>query len=450
MREIGTYCPFGSRHVELYEDADYDGHCSGKGWTLLADDGNRHDQPRYMVGYRHDDRCHRDGPCHPADQCQPGQVTLLQDLADEDWCPPPQRRVYLDIDPHDKDLDAAALPVGSWVGDRAAAVDEVIDDFDGPYKFLSNFYRAPLRLDDTEFATAEAAFQARKTVDPSQRAAIAATADPFEAKRLGGVATKIPHWDERDRYRAMRDVLAAKFSDPALAQRLIATGTALLVEGNGHHDWHWGSCTCPRHKATPGYNYLGRFLMQQRRRLTPALGDRWVRVACIGSFPDLLAPGSQNWLESEVLPRIAARLRKEYGMDVALSGGEVGTDLLWAEATHQAGARTWVYALHPRQDGPWDHAWKTRRARVLARCSRVATLGDQYRTTTLNWRNNWMLRDADSLVVIVDDPLQTDLGTLDAIRKARGRLPLIYVDAANRRTTINDPTSTLRRQPDPA
>uniref|UniRef100_UPI00345E83CD NADAR domain-containing protein n=1 Tax=uncultured Duncaniella sp. TaxID=2768039 RepID=UPI00345E83CD len=49
--------------------------------------------------------------------------------------------------------------------------------------------------------------------------------------------------------------------NPALAEKLIATGDAELVEGNYWHDTVWGVCD------GVGENHLGKILMRVREEL---------------------------------------------------------------------------------------------------------------------------------------------------------------------------------------
>lgn len=187
---------------------------------------------------------------------------------------------------------------------------DVILRFDGEDAFLSNFSDHPVRWQDICYPTAEAAFQAGKTLDPTQRAMIAAAPSPAKAKQLGRAVVLRPGWDVHVRHTVMREVLVAKFTDPDLAARLVGTGTALLVEGNSWCDQFWGCCTCPRHRAIPGQNWLGRHLMHLRSTLASAQqADRWVRVACTGHRPHRLPAGSHEWVEDE-LRRIAGNTRR--------------------------------------------------------------------------------------------------------------------------------------------
>lgn len=71
-----------------------------------------------------------------------------------------------------------------------------IDSFTGEYRFLSNFYPAEIELDGEVYQTLEAAFQARKTLDPGERAKIRTAKTPGEAKRLGRRVTLVPDWEK--------------------------------------------------------------------------------------------------------------------------------------------------------------------------------------------------------------------------------------------------------------
>jgi predicted NAD-dependent protein-ADP-ribosyltransferase YbiA (DUF1768 family) len=61
--------------------------------------------------------------------------------------------------------------------------------------------------------------------------------------------------------------LRLKFDIEELANMLIATGDAALVEGNWWCDNTWGNCSCPKCENIPGQNRLGTLLMQVRQEL---------------------------------------------------------------------------------------------------------------------------------------------------------------------------------------
>jgi ribA/ribD-fused uncharacterized protein len=144
-----------------------------------------------------------------------------------------------------------------------------IGRFAGPWRPLSNFAPAVFDLDGLRFVTSEQAFNALKTLDPKQRAWVAAAKDAQQAKERGQKVTLQPRWDDVVRYTTMRRVLRAKFAaHPARVEFLLSTGMALLVEGNTWHDQHWGDCLCGRLACQRvGENHLGRALMRLRAEL---------------------------------------------------------------------------------------------------------------------------------------------------------------------------------------
>ena len=316
----------------------------------------------------------------------------------------------------------------------------LVDGFQDRFRWLSNYYDSPLTFDGVEYPTAEAAFAAGKTLDPAQRRRIAAASSPGEAKRLGRQVPLRELWDQVHRYLVMGEVLAAKFADPALRERLVGTGTALLIETNTWHDQHWGDCRCERHRASPGRNALGRALMQLRDRLTDAPAQRWTRVACTGHRPHVLPAGSQEWVIAE-LERIAVKLRAEHGMQVAISGGAMGSDLWWADAAHAAGAGVWLYQPFPQQPDRWPSEWQHHHRRVRGYASRGGTLDTGFNTRALFARNEWMIRDCDALICVVD-PQHRGGGTHAAVASAQGRRPLIRIDVRARSTRLVLPRRT--------
>lgn len=132
-----------------------------------------------------------------------------------------------------------------------------IDSFDGEFAFLSNFYPAPVNFDGRCYPNNEAAFQAQKC--PERRDEfIALGQQPGKQKRLGRKVPLRPDWEDvKDD--VMHAICLCKFAqNPGLAQKLLATGNAELIEGNYWHDHYWGICN------GTGQNKLGKILMQIR------------------------------------------------------------------------------------------------------------------------------------------------------------------------------------------
>lgn len=135
----------------------------------------------------------------------------------------------------------------------------MIDDFTKQYFFLSNFYESPCTYEGLTYQSVEAAFQSAKTVRIEERTRFTLM-NPSEAKRAGRRIALRQDW-EQIKDTVMYECLKSKFSDPALAKRLIATGNEELREGNTWGDTYWGVC------EGVGKNRLGKLLMKVRKEL---------------------------------------------------------------------------------------------------------------------------------------------------------------------------------------
>lgn len=142
-----------------------------------------------------------------------------------------------------------------------------IHSFTGDYRFLSNFYRSVVMHDGIVYSTVEHAFQAAKTLDFKERWSISELGEPGSAKRAGRKVDLRPDW-EASKGRVMTELVFHKFTFYRdLRRKLLATGEALLIEGNTWHDNYWGDCTCVKCQDTPGENVLGQILMDARETL---------------------------------------------------------------------------------------------------------------------------------------------------------------------------------------
>lgn len=137
----------------------------------------------------------------------------------------------------------------------------MIDNFDGEYAFLSNFFPLPLEYNGIRYQNSEAAYQAQKTIDDTIMRRFA-TLSPDAAKRMGRSVHLRLDW-EQVKDDIMYHVCLCKFrQNPEYAQKLIATGDETLVEGNTWGDTYWGVCD------GVGKNMLGKTLMRIREELS--------------------------------------------------------------------------------------------------------------------------------------------------------------------------------------
>ena len=166
-----------------------------------------------------------------------------------------------------------------------------ITSFSQEHAFLSNFYPVPGGVQlppacgprDQEpllFPTVEHAYVAAKSQDFRVREIVAKTSTPGKAKRFGALIELRPEWEEV-KIPIMTMLLAQKFAaGTLLADQLLSTGAAELVEGNNWCDVFWGRCQCPTHCPTgkfseaAGDNRLGGLLMRWRMLLGLKEGDK--------------------------------------------------------------------------------------------------------------------------------------------------------------------------------
>lgn len=146
---------------------------------------------------------------------------------------------------------------------------KTIDEFDGDYRFLSNFDSCKMHAEfdgkKIDVPTLEHAYQAGKARTWADFLSVCQAPTPLRSKRIGRKIRCVPAWDET-KVGFMYNLLKIKFEDPKLRKKLLDTGDAELIEGNFWHDTFWGKCECVLHKGE-GKNQLGKLLMKVRREL---------------------------------------------------------------------------------------------------------------------------------------------------------------------------------------
>lgn len=140
---------------------------------------------------------------------------------------------------------------------------EAITSFSGKYRFLSNFWYSNIRPlgSSYTFPTVEHAYQCAKAVKKEDFLAIYNAKTPGQTKKIARTVELRPNWDEI-KFKVMKIFVEIKFEqNPDLAQKLLNTGDAELVEGNTWGDVYWGVC------KGVGENNLGKILMEVREKL---------------------------------------------------------------------------------------------------------------------------------------------------------------------------------------
>lgn len=130
--------------------------------------------------------------------------------------------------------------------------------------FSNGFIEPDGSFVEREYQSAKAA----RSEDANRILACERPFGPNGSKRLGREVEHRSDW-EQVKFQTMARLVLAKFSDhPDLALMLLATGDAMLIEGNTWHDNTWGDCKCGRPECSqPGLNWLGSILMCVRETL---------------------------------------------------------------------------------------------------------------------------------------------------------------------------------------
>lgn len=140
----------------------------------------------------------------------------------------------------------------------------VIRSFSGEYRWLSNFWPAPVTYQRVLYPTVEHAYQAAKVEDELMRMRIRRCKTPGEAKHLGKTLTLRDDWEEV-KVSVMTTLVARKFMrHEDLKRKLVSTGDAVLIEGNNWGDTFWGMCPEPSTGKLIGSNRLGVILTTVR------------------------------------------------------------------------------------------------------------------------------------------------------------------------------------------
>ena len=135
----------------------------------------------------------------------------------------------------------------------------MIEQFDGKYRYLSNFWLCPVILGKMVYPSTENAYQAAKCACRADRFQFM-QCSPSKAKELGQEVTKRADWYEV-KLDVMSKLLNQKFKIGTFnALQLEQTGNVGIVEGNNWGDVFWGVCD------QVGENHLGIILMQIRAK----------------------------------------------------------------------------------------------------------------------------------------------------------------------------------------
>ena len=139
---------------------------------------------------------------------------------------------------------------------------DIIKEFQGEFRWLSNFAPCEILFVDGKYKSVEHAYMSAKSFDPEWKEFCQTEEKPGVIKKASRGIELIPNWNEL-KLIAMADCLVQKFNQKPYKQKLMDTGIAYIQEGNRWGDTFWGVDL----RTGKGCNTLGVMIMAIRASL---------------------------------------------------------------------------------------------------------------------------------------------------------------------------------------
>lgn len=138
----------------------------------------------------------------------------------------------------------------------------MIREFQGEYRWLSNFWPCKITLDGMTYNSVEHAYMSAKSDDIEWKKFCQSTYSLGQVKKASRSLRVKDNWNDI-KLQVMKECIDQKFSQEPLKSMLINTGDIHIQEGNMWNDKFWGVCL----KTGKGENFLGKIIMQKRNKL---------------------------------------------------------------------------------------------------------------------------------------------------------------------------------------
>ncbi len=138
----------------------------------------------------------------------------------------------------------------------------MISQFQGAYRWLSNFAPVTIVFNNLHFPSVEHAYMSEKSHDPAWKQTCMHTSSPGMIKKMSRSVLLRSDWHKL-KLQIMSDAVTQKFNQEPYTSLLKATGDEHIQEGNYWNDKFWGVCL----KTGVGENHLGKLIMQIRETL---------------------------------------------------------------------------------------------------------------------------------------------------------------------------------------
>ncbi|MFA7287276.1 MAG: NADAR family protein [Melioribacteraceae bacterium] len=137
-----------------------------------------------------------------------------------------------------------------------------IKEFQGEYRWLSNFAPCKVKLDGIIYESVEHAYMSAKSDNIEWKAFCQDTKFAGTVKKQSRSIKLIDNWN-KEKFNVMRKCLEQKFRQEPYKSKLINTANLAIEEGNNWNDKIWGICL----KTGQGQNNLGKMIMEIRSSL---------------------------------------------------------------------------------------------------------------------------------------------------------------------------------------
>lgn len=139
----------------------------------------------------------------------------------------------------------------------------MIREFQGPYRWLSNFAPVLIVLDDITYPSVEHAYVSAKSSSIEwKRICSDVNNTPGKIKKVGRSIILPKDWEVK-KLLIMEECLIQKYSQEPFKSKLLATGKQHIQEGNRWGDQFWGVNLY----TNKGENRLGKMIMKIRQKL---------------------------------------------------------------------------------------------------------------------------------------------------------------------------------------
>lgn len=145
----------------------------------------------------------------------------------------------------------------------------MIEEFQGEYRWLSNFVSCSIMLNGIMYRSVEHAYMSAKSDNIDWKEFCQNTEKPGAVKKASYSLAINANWNKYKKHIIMWQCLQQKYRQEPYMSKLIATDDTYIQEGNNHNDDHWGFCF----KKKKGLNILGHMIMDIREELIAELND---------------------------------------------------------------------------------------------------------------------------------------------------------------------------------